>query len=274
MKTIILLLAAILAMVGFAVAWETTEQMQYGYQKSVSTQTGQNLSWLSSAQSNAYFTSGTAYGSDQASVVNGQTTIFAPLQTAPGSSTVPDTHNSISQGGVAVVTTAAPDLENPDGVKFSGQAATSEVVSLSGLYAGDLAANGGVYALFNQKEGVGLSNANVLGTTNGGGDWPSTTNTVNNNKVTEPQYSAAIETGSGSFVVDAILGQTTTTGFQQLQAEGAVPTMNGSQSTYAGFGGAFTTNTNGITQVETQVAGSSAFQMTSQWSNSNPIFNV
>ena len=34
MKTIILLLA-VLAMVGFAAAWDTTEQMQYAYQKTV-----------------------------------------------------------------------------------------------------------------------------------------------------------------------------------------------------------------------------------------------
>lgn len=285
MKTILVLLA-VLAMIGFAAAWETTEQMQYAYQKSISQQAGETTSWLQGATSNAGFSSNSAYGTDKASVSNTLTTLSANLQTAPGSTSVPDTHDSLSQGGSATFATNAPDLENPAGVKASGTATTSQTVSLSGLYCGDLATvtngqRGGVYALFDQTAATGLNGANtnvdVVGNANTAGDWPMVTDTYTGTPVTEPKFSASVETPTGQYgnteFVEATLGQAISSGFEQLQAVGATPTMSGSQTNYAGFAGAFNP-TGGVVQVETQVAGTGAFQMYNTWGNTNPAFTV
>lgn len=262
MKMTILLLEVVLAMVGFATAWDINDQMQYAYQKTASQQTGQPLSWLSLAQSDADFASGTAYGADQASVANGPEIINGKLQTANSNTSLPYTNDSLSQSqdGSTTGTTAAPDLESPDGITASGQAADPE--SISQFYGSNTSVTDGVYALFLQKEGVDLSIADILGTVAIGGNRPEASGQG------ETQYSSAIETGASSFIVKANLGEPTTAGFDQIQAEGSIPTTSGGDSTYAGIGSV------GANQVETQMADSTGFQMTSQWSSSNPTFNI
>jgi len=284
MKTILVLLA-VLAMIGFAAAWESTEQMQYAYQKTITQQAGETTGWLQGATSSAQSSSTSAYGTDHTSVSNTLTTLVANLQNAPGITSQPaqpDTDNSISQGGSSTFTTAAPDLENPAGVKISGSATTTQTVALSGLYCGDNANNQGVYALFDQSAATGINgageNVDVVGNANTGGDWPTVTDTYTGHSVTEPQFSAAVETPNGIYgdteVVDVTLGGAITSGFQQLQAEGAVPTMSGSQTNYAGFAGAFSASGTKPVQVETQVAGTGAFGMYNTWGSTNPNFGV
>lgn len=259
MKTIVLLVA-VLAMVGFASAWETTEQMQYAYQKSVSMQAGQDLTWLTGATSSAQYQSNTAYGQSNAFVSNGVTAIVAPLQTVTGSTSLPDTHNTLTQTGSATTTTSAPDLENPAGIKISGTASTSEDLHLSGNYGGctGVAAE----ALLKENAVVGVDGTNVAGITNNPatnpGNWPSTSTSSEN------PFTGMIETAnSNSYVVEADIGASTTSGFQQIQAVGALPTMSGSSSSYAGFSGAYATS--GMPSVETSVAGSTGFGMFGTW---------
>ncbi|MGA9098042.1 MAG: hypothetical protein WB392_03835 [Methanotrichaceae archaeon] len=259
MKTIILLLA-VLAMVGFAAAWDTTEQMQYAYQKTVNEQANQNLDWLSSATSSAQSSSQTGYGPSNTYVSNGVTAIVAPLQNvATGSlSTAPDTSNSITQSGSAEVTTSAPDLQNPAGIKFAGTASTSELVSLSGNY-GNPCGGVAAEALLTQKADVGVGGVNVAGITNNPAwnpdNWPETTTSSEN------PMTGMVETSWNTNVVEASIGASTTSGLQQIQAEGALPTMSGSSSSYAGFSGAYSTNSGYMPQVETSVAGSTGFGM-------------
>ncbi len=260
MKTIILLLA-VLAMVGFAAAWDTTEQMQYAYQKTVNMQAGQNLDWLSSATSSAQSSSSTGYGTSNTYVSNGVTSIVAPLQNVVTgcTSTAPDTSNSITQTGGATVTTSAPDLENPAGVKISGTATTSEELSLSGNY-GNPCGGVAAEALLTQEADVGVGGVNVGSVTNN----PYTSNWPTTGTASENPFTGMVETTSGSYVTEANIGATTTSGFQQIQAEGAYPTMSGSSSSYAGFSGAYALN-GAMPQVETSVAGSTGFGMFSTW---------
>ena len=296
MKTIIFLLA-VLAMIGFASAWDTTEQMQYVYQKLVNTQAGQNLEWMNGAKSSASYQSNTAYGQSNAAVSNTLVSTYAPIYQVGGyyTGTWGDTNDSLTQTGGATTTTSAPDLESPADTKISGQATTSTDLHLSGNYGGAECTNVNTEALFSQHAAVGVGSINVVGQTNNPGtydpntgivsdDWPHTTGDSAGNPTAEPwsppywgspyenPFSAAIRSASGNQYVDtgtnwieADLGQSTTAGFEQIQAEGALPTMSGSSSAYAGFSGAYNLNAGQMPQIETMVADSTGFGMFSNW---------
>lgn len=306
MKTIILLLA-VLAMVGFASAWETTEQMQYAYQKEVATQAGQHLEWLNGATSTATTQSNTAYGQSNSNVSNTLVYAYAPTfpvckeydsttQQALTDQHNPNTHDTLTQTGGSISTTSAPDLESPAGIKMSGQATTSTDLHLSGNYGACICSNSNTEALFTQHAAVGTDSVNVAANTNPAGtnvgnpntqtassDWPHTSETGNGNwqnpylgQPNENPFSAAVECASmGSYWVEADLGQSTTVGYDQIQAEGASPTMSGSSSAYAGFSGAYrTTNpwnsdTTNNPSIETMVAGSTGFEMSNNWNTAN-----
>ena len=210
-------------------------------------------------------------------------------------STTPDTSNSITQTGGATSTTSAPDLENPAGIKESGTATTSEDLSLSGNYGGAACTNSNTEALFTQHAAVGIDGVDVVGQTNYPGtygnpdtdqassNWPATTGSqAGSGTWTAPYwgspyenpFSAAVECagpnlsgylGTGSYWVEADLGQSTTAGYEQIQAEGALPTMSGSSSAYAGFSGAYNTNAGQMPEIETMVAGSTGFGMFNNW---------
>lgn len=137
---------------------------------------------------------------------------------------------------------------------MSGTASTADYVMLSGNYNRASAALG-------QMAAVGVGGVNVMGNTgqntlNGGADnfnWPTTPLDGTDNP-----YTGLIETASGNFV-EAQIGSTMTSGFEQLQAVGAFPTMFGSSGSYAGFSGAYASG--GMPQIETHVAGTTDFGM-------------
>ncbi|MGA9098835.1 MAG: hypothetical protein WB392_07890 [Methanotrichaceae archaeon] len=248
MKILVLMLAA-MAMIGFAAAWDTTEQMQYTYQKTVDTQADQHLDWLDGTYSSASFGSQTGYGQSSGYMDNGVSDLTADLQ--PVNGLLPDTHNSLTQSGSAVATTSAPNLEDPSGIQYSGQASTSEDIHLSGNYAD-------ASALFNQYTGTGMNS------------W----GCGNSNELSVYGYSNPYSTGwTGPSVetdgcnagntrfVEADLGQSMSIGYQQLNAPGADPTMSGMSGAWAGFSGAYTTNGASSADIQTNAVNSANFDM-------------
>lgn len=302
MKSIILLLA-VLAMVGFAAAWDTAEQMQYAYQKEVDTQAGQHLEWINGATSSATTSSNTAYGQSNSNASNTLVSTYAPIYQVGGyyHGTWGDTHDTLMQTGGSTATTSAPDLEAPADKKISGGATTSTDLHLSGNYGGANCTNVNTEALFSQHAAAGVGTVDVAANTNPAGtnigdpnhqtassDWPHTSGANAGNPVAEPwsapywgspyenPFSACVESASGTEYVDtgtnwveADLGQSTTVGYDQIQAEGASATMSGSAGAFAGFSGAYNLNPGQMPKVETMVAGSTGYEMTNSWSTAN-----
>ena len=246
---IVVSLLAVLAMIGIASAWDTTEQLQYAYQKTVDTQAGQNLDWLNKACSSAEFSSPTAYGTSNAYLSNSVLSLVAPLQNINGNA--PDTQNSITQQGAAIFTTSAPNLENPTDSQFEGQASASTDMRLSGNYGGCPGRD--VYAVFDQQAQIGNNDMYVQGVSNGpvssSNDWP----------VGENAPSSVSIEADGGYIVVADLGQSTTVGYQQINDPGASTTMSGGSSMWAGFSGAYGLDGAMPTDIETHVSSEASF---------------
>jgi len=245
MKIVALMIAA-LAMIGFAAAWDTTEQMQYQYQKTVDTQAGENLQWLDGASSYAGFNSQTGYGNSNAWTDNFVGGISASAQPVDGLST--NTDDYVAQSGSAIVQTASPDLENPSGIQYAGQASTSDDVHLSGNYA-DASATFGQCAGLNMDSWNGCGNNNDFGVSGSSCPWD------NGNT------GSSIQAGYNTNFVEADLGQSTSVGYEQINAPGALPTMSGSSSAWAGFSGAYTTDGSSFANIQTNKASSANFNM-------------
>jgi hypothetical protein len=268
MKTIIVLLAVTMALVGAAAAWDSTNNLQYTYTKTVNTQAGENLPFFftpatttpaGDASSSAQFTGDGAYGTENGFVGNSIANIVAVLQpvTYGKTSVLPDTHDVLTQFGSATVSTTSPDLQSDNVIK-SGTATAGENLALSGNYGG--ADGKEVQALFNNVAAVGVDGVNVE-TAPVRGDYPTSSDSATEGGI----FSAQIEAEGGN-IVDANLGQSATVGFQKIAAIGAVPTMSGGVNNWASFSGAYgLTNANGVysmpTDIEASVANEQGFSM-------------
>jgi hypothetical protein len=272
MKAIIVLLAVTMALVGAAAAWDSTNNLQYTYTKTVNTQAGENLPFFftpatgtgptakpTDASSSAQFTGAGAYGTENGFVGNSIADLIAVLQPVIyGTASVkPDTHDVLTQYGSATVATTSPDLQTNNVIK-SGTATAGENMALSGNYGG--AEGNIVQALFNNVAAVGIDGVNVetAPVLKATGDYPTTSDK-------DPLFSSQIEAESG-FIVDANLGQSANVGFQKMAAIGAVPTMSGGVNNWASFSGAYgLTNANGVysmpTDIEASVANEQGFSM-------------
>ena len=270
MKAIFVLLAVTMALVGAAAAWDSVNNLQYTYTKTVNTQAGENLPFFftpaagtkpaDDASSSAQFTGDGAYGTENGFVGNSISSLTAVLQPVVygTSSVLPDTHDVLTQYGSAVVGTKAPDLQKPcDVIKF-GTATAGENLALSGNYGGGDGKE--VQALFNNVAAVGVDGVNVE-TAPARTDYPTSSDSATEGGI----FSSQIE-AEGGFIVDANLGQSATVGFEKIAAIGAVPTMSGGVNNWASFSGAYgLTNANGVysmpTDIEASVANEQGFSM-------------
>lgn len=242
MKAIIALLAAALALTGFAAAWDSTNYLQYQYTKMVDTQAGEHLDWFSQSSSGAQFEASGAYGAESAHVAGSVEDIQADLNSVYG--ITPHTHDVLTQFGSATVSTASGDLQNPSGIIILGTATSGQNLELSGNYAGT------IQALFSNTADVGV-----------GGITASTAPKVDSNGDHDPLFSAQIDTGDAN-IVDANLGQSATVGFQQINAIGAVPTLSGDVQAWGSFSGAYNTNGGDIKDIVIYVANEQDFSLT------------
>jgi hypothetical protein len=264
MKAIIVLLALAMALVGSAVAWDSTNYLNYQYTKVVNTQAGEHIDWFGptpsepkqpDASSSASFTGMGAYGAENGYVANSVDSITAALQPVYG--TTPDTKDVLTQYGSAVVGTQAPDLQHPcEAIKF-GTATAGENLALSGNYGGD--DSKAVAALFSNVAAVGVDGVNVATAPEHGGYLPGGVDYPNSGE--DAIFSAQIEAEGAQFV-DANLGSSATVGFEKIAAIGAFPTMSGGVNNWANFAGAYGTTSGSIVDVEASVANEQGFQMT------------
>ncbi|MGD0953706.1 MAG: hypothetical protein ABR985_15180 [Methanotrichaceae archaeon] len=208
----------------------------------VDTQAGEYLDWFGpSSSSSAEFGSSGAYGPESAHVASSVEDIQADLKPVYG--TTPDTHDVLIQFGSATVSTASGDLQDPSGIIMFGTATSGQNLDLCGNYAGT------IQALFSNTADVGVS-----------GITASTAPKVDSNGDKDPLFSAQIDTGDAN-IVDANLGQSTTVGFQQINAIGAVPTLSGDVQTWGSFSGAYNPNGRDIKDIVISVANEQDFSL-------------
>jgi hypothetical protein len=250
MKSIIVLLVAAMALVGFASAWTSQNCLEYQYTKVVKTQAGEHLDWFDgvegqsniATQSSASFTSEGEYGTESASILNRLDDVDANLIELPGCAltATPTTKDTLTQGGYAIVFTEAPDLQEPCNLKKFGVANAWEEIDLSGNYAGQ---SGAATADLYNEVNVGIDGIAVQA------------NTVN--------MQTEVDTGNndGDRVVDAIMGSSITAGFKEINAYGAVPTMFGNVDAWAGFEGAYEAGNDNYVGIHTYVDGEGYFKM-------------
>jgi len=269
MKAIFVLLAVTMALVGAAAAWDSANNLQYTYTKTVNTQAGENLPFFftpaagtkpaDDASSSAQFTGDGAYGTENGFVGNSISSLTAVLQPVVygTASVLPDTHDVLTQYGSATVATTSPDLQKNNVIK-SGTATAGENMALSGNYGGGDGKE--VQALFNNVAAVGVDGVNVE-TAPARTDYPTSSDSATEGGI----FSSQIE-AEGGFIVDANLGQSANVGFQKLAAIGAVPTMSGGVNNWASFSGAYgLTDAKGVysmpTDIEASVANEQGFSM-------------
>jgi hypothetical protein len=226
MKSIIVLLVAAMALVGFASAWTSTNCLEYQYTKTVETQAGEHLNWFADGTdttSGADFNSKGAYGREYAEINNELDEVDANLKDVAGCyATTPTTKDTLTQGGYAIVFTEAPDLQKPCDLKKFAIANAWQELDLSGNYA-DKYCNGRLYdeaaeATFKSDVEVGIDSIKVEANS---------------------CVDTSVVTGENDRIIDAIMGGSITAGFSEINAVGANPTMFGSVDGWSGFEGAY-----------------------------------
>jgi hypothetical protein len=249
MKSIIVLLVAAMALVGFASAWTSTNILEYGYTKEVKTQAGENLDWFDGVNSNddqitksgADFISEGAFGTEYAIISNELRDVDANLVKVPGCdyTTTPSTKDTLTQGGYAIVFTEAPDMQLGCNLKKYAVANAWQELDLSGNFAGQ---SGAATAEFDNNVEVGIGGTTV---------------------VADADMETEVDTGNndGDRVIDAIMGSSITGGFKEINAAGAKPTMFGSVEGWAGFEGAYDNGNEQHVGIQTYVDGSGDWDM-------------
>jgi hypothetical protein len=164
----------------------------------------------------------------------------------------PDTHDVLTQYGSAVVSTKAPDLQNPAGVIKSGTATAGENLALSGNY-GMYTDRDSVSALFSNLADVSIGGI-TASTAPDRSDYPRSPDTPG-------RFSAEIEPENGARIVDANLGSSATVGFEKINAIGAIPTLSGGVQNWASFSGAYNPNGGNVNDIEASVANEQGFTL-------------
>jgi hypothetical protein len=233
---------AALALVGSASAWTEVETLAYQFTDTVDMQAGQNLDWLTS-YSGAYADSANPYAQYAGvymSVSNDIYSIYAPLQ--PVNDQAPDTHNTVTQYGASVFTANAPDLENPCGIQWAANSLVGQELALSGNY-NDVTAN--------------MQSSAYWDIWDDDTDWMPRGYAYSSPAVTSIPY--------GDAFIEANLGQSIEVGLEQINAVGALPTMSGEQTVFAGFDGAYDADGDGDISVDTFVDGNANFYNYDWW---------
>ncbi|MFB3763747.1 MAG: hypothetical protein ACE14P_00710 [Methanotrichaceae archaeon] len=158
MKVIVILLA-ILATVGFAAAWDTTDTLQYQYTHEMYQQAGDPSGFMNGAVSEAAFSALNPYGPGQGMVANKVTGVTTTESPTSSGLLQPSQTLTLTQGGSAVLGTSALDSQDN---KPELQASVSNFQNLhfSGVYTG-------VSATFANEGNVGIGDPiRVTETTN------------------------------------------------------------------------------------------------------------
>lgn len=249
MKTILAVMA-LLAMVGFAAAFDSLETLTYTYTKDINYEAGEELGWLNGATSGAQSSSCTNYGQAKIDIDNKLCNVDDNLKCI--GQKLSNTEDTLTQEGVGAVYTAAGDYQKPCEVKMAGFAKASQEVTVSGLFASEYCWHDPV-CVPGYWEGSGCFRHWVPGYT-----IPGYYDTVPTTPAVEAsmqqcavvgidgfavkgvgEVSGTVNTGISTKIVDANIGQSTSVGFEQLQAVGAKPLMSGETTGWAGFSGAF-----------------------------------
>jgi hypothetical protein len=232
MKNIILVLLAALTLVGFAAAWDSTDNLYYQYQKTAYIQGADPVPVLVSAVSDASFDAKNTPlpWETQASVAN--KLISAGDTQAVLGGTSQSGHATLTQSGGATATIRAPDAA--DGLPEQSasfwtsqnmQFGPTEYVSGPSGLSGDRGAEM-VWANFESEGSVGVGNTYV----------GSRTETESPSYVDPYDAVGAIEGTLGTSIMGADIGVQSTTGFTN-DLYTAAPLISGSTTAYAGFTG-------------------------------------
>lgn len=242
MKTIVVLMAVALALVGAAAAWEETNTLSYNFVKDVKTQAGEHLNWFDNTLSGAGFIQpNDPYGGDVRKVSltdglvlpkKGNDDSYAlvlnqlkdiTVKSKPINGQTVNTHDILTQYGSAKVYEEAPDTQAPTNSIYTASATAGENIALSGLYTDAVAE---------------LANAAFVGVADYNAQtFPEAGHT---NKV-EIEAEPAGDHGAvgGTVFSEANMGSQATVGINELQAVGALATMSGSFTQWGGFAGAY-----------------------------------
>lgn len=240
MKTIVVLMAVALALVGAASAWEETNTLSYNFVKDVKTQAGEHLSWFDNTLSGAGFVQpNDPYGSasapsltggllppkagtdDSYALVLNQLKDITVKSQQINKQTV-NTHDILTQYGSAKVFEEAPDTQAPSESIYTASATAGENIALSGLYTDAVAE---------------LANAAFVGVA----DYNAQTFPEALGHTNKVEIEADTTHGSplGTVFSEANMGSQATVGIDELQAPGALATMSGSFTQWGGFAGAY-----------------------------------
>ena len=238
MKSIVLLLVVMIALIGAAAAWEDTGVLNYQYTQTVSQEAGQVLYPFSGGNGGTLPVSG-AYASARLvdgnaadiAVQNQLVSVTAPL-VGTSAQNWPNTKNTLIQGGSGKITAVSYDPEALGCTRYTGDANVYQQLTLSGLYTANSAgalAPGTVSAIFAESAEVG-GPANILGTS-----------TLN----------PSVSTNDPPTLIEPVLGGSTSVDFNKLQDD---------TTTYSGM-----TNTtafiSGPQYITTSTAGTSTFSV-------------
>lgn len=244
MKTIVVLMAVALALVGAATAWEETNTLSYNYQKDVKTQAGEHLGWFDNTLSGAGFVQpNDPYGGraptvsltgglvvpkngadDSYALVLNQlkdiTAVSNPINGQPV-----NTHDILTQYGSAKVFEEAPDTQAPCESIYTASATAGENIALSGLYS---------------KAQASLANAAFVGVADyNAWTMPETSGLHTNQVQIEAEPGGDHGSVAGTVFSEANMGSQATVGIDELQAPGALATLSGSFTQWGGFAGAY-----------------------------------
>lgn len=246
MRMMIILVA--LAVTGISGAWEETNYLNYQFKKTIDTQAGENLQWLSGVQSSAHFYEYGPYGYSGADVGNYASGAYSDQIFYQGQSV--DTSDVLTQYGSAKLGSRSSDLQTPGEVMSFGSATSGQNMAFSGLF-NYVQFWGSNYA----QVGLGKDSAYTYY------DWA--------NPATYP--SICIWANDDSRFSRANMGTEATVGFEKLMAPGALSTMSGDFRAWGGFDGAYDPTADGSEigfkdvdiSVDFSKVGTQGFMMTS-----------
>lgn len=236
MKTIVVIMAVALALVGAAAAWEETNTLSYNFKKVIDTQAGEHPEWFTGSTSQASFTQptgpfSTSPGSADASatVKNTLTGLVINAPITPAVSTkingqTVDTEDVLTQYGSAKVFEESPNTQKPAEDIYTASATAGENIALSGLYTNT------------QAQFANVANVHVQ-------DYTATTapEAFGHLNQVSIEGEPAGDHGSigGTVFSEANMGSEATVGVNELQAAGALATMSGSFTQWGNFAGAY-----------------------------------
>jgi len=251
MKTIILVLVAMLALVGFATAWDSTDLLQSTYTKTAYIQGQSNLPVLAGAVSYAGFeadnnglpgVTGIPWETE-GSYANLLVNAGAGIPTVSGAS---QTQQAVlTQSGYATATIRAPDANDVLPEQSGSYGTYQDLKFLNAIYSPTSSPAGGransefCWADFASEGSVGIQDTEVASTT------------LPESAVNIYDALPAIEGTTGTTIRSADLSVTGTTGMTNDMYNGLGYTVSGSTTASASFAGGMIPSTGGFIQSNT-----------------------